>query len=113
MNIGLLTLVYEPSPFEVKFAMGNLKIYKSPGSDQIVAELIQARSNTLCCGSHKLTNSTWNKKELTQQWNESIIVPIYRKGDSTEWSKYRCISVLKFKSLCRQNYQGSLVQVSM
>jgi hypothetical protein len=37
-------------------------MYKPPGSDQIVAELIQARSNTLCCESHKHTNSIGIRK---------------------------------------------------
>jgi hypothetical protein len=35
-------LVPDPSPFEVEVAIAKLKRYKSPGSDQIPAELIQA-----------------------------------------------------------------------
>jgi hypothetical protein len=33
-------LVRDPSPFEVEIAIAKLKKYKSPGSDQIPAELI-------------------------------------------------------------------------
>jgi hypothetical protein len=33
-------LVPEPSPFEVEIAIAKLKRYKSPGSDQIPAELV-------------------------------------------------------------------------
>jgi hypothetical protein len=29
----------------------------------------------------KLINSVWNKEELPDQWKESIIVPIHKKGD--------------------------------
>jgi len=29
-------------------------------------------------------NSIWNKKEVPQQWKESIIVPIYKMGDKTD-----------------------------
>jgi hypothetical protein len=36
-------LVPDPSPFEVEIAIAKLKRYKAPGSDQILAELIQAR----------------------------------------------------------------------
>jgi hypothetical protein len=35
-------LVPDPSPFEVEIAIEKLKRYKSPGSDQIPADLIQA-----------------------------------------------------------------------
>jgi hypothetical protein len=63
--------------------------YKSPGIDQIPAELIQAGGNTLYFEIHKLVNSIWNKEELQQQWNESIIVPAYEKGDKIDCSNYR------------------------
>jgi hypothetical protein len=26
----------------------------------------------------------WNKKEFPEQWKESIIAPVYRKGDKTD-----------------------------
>jgi hypothetical protein len=29
---------------------------------------------------HKLVNSIWNKEELPDQWKESIILPIHKKG---------------------------------
>jgi hypothetical protein len=29
---------------------------------------------------HMLINSIWNKEELPDQWKESIIVPIHKKG---------------------------------
>jgi hypothetical protein len=30
---------------------------------------------------HKLIISIWNKEELPDQWKESMMVPIYKKGD--------------------------------
>jgi hypothetical protein len=44
-----------------------LKRYKSPGIDQIPAELIQAGGEALRYEIHKLINYIWNKEELTQQ----------------------------------------------
>jgi hypothetical protein len=61
-----------------------LKKYKSPGSDQIPAELIHAGGEILLSAIHKLINSVWNKEELPDQWNESIIVPIHKKDDKTD-----------------------------
>jgi hypothetical protein len=65
-----------------------LKKYKSPGSGQIPAELIQARGETLLSEIHKLFNSVWNKEELPDQWKESIIVTIHKKGDKINCSNY-------------------------
>jgi hypothetical protein len=50
--------------------------------------------NTLRSEIHKLINCIWNKEELPKQWKESIIVPIYKKGDKAECSNYRGISLL-------------------
>jgi hypothetical protein len=57
--------------------------YKSPGIDQILAELIKAGGETLCSEIHKLICSIWNMEGLPQQWKESIIMPIHKKGDKT------------------------------
>jgi hypothetical protein len=61
--------------FEI--AIVKLKRFKSPGSDQIPAERIQARAEILRCKIHKLIKSIWNKEELSDQWKESIIVPVH------------------------------------
>jgi hypothetical protein len=78
----------------VEIAIAKLKKYKSPGSDQIPAELIQAGGQILLSEIHKLINSVRNKKELPDQWKESIIVPIHKKGDKTDSNNYRGISLL-------------------
>jgi hypothetical protein len=54
-------LLPDPSRFEVEIAITKLKRYKSPVSDQIPAELIQARGEILRSRIHKLINSIWNK----------------------------------------------------
>jgi hypothetical protein len=94
-------LVPEPSLVEVEIIIENLKSYKSPGTDQIPAELIKAGGETLCSEIHRLICFIWNKEELPQQWKESIIVPIYKKGDKTGCNNYRRISLLStaYKSL--------------
>jgi hypothetical protein len=73
-----------PSRIEVEIDIANLKKYKSPGSDEIPAELIQAGGEMLLSVIHKLINSVWNKEEWPDQWKESIIVPVHKKGDKTD-----------------------------
>ena len=43
---------------------------------------------------HKLIFSICNKEELAEEWKESIIVPVYKKGDKIDCSNYREISLL-------------------
>jgi hypothetical protein len=87
-------LVPEPSLVEVKIATRKLKSYESPATDQIPVELIKAGGETLCSEIHKLICSIWNKEEMPQQWKESIIVSIYKKGDKTDYNNYRGKSLL-------------------
>jgi len=61
-------LVHYPSTFEVEMAIEKLKIHKSPGSEQIPAELINARSRTMHCEMNK-HSSFWGKEELSE-WKE-------------------------------------------
>jgi hypothetical protein len=70
--------VPEPSASEVEVAIGKLKSYKSPGIDQIPAELIQAGGETVSSEIHKLIKLIWYKEELLHQWKESIVVPIQK-----------------------------------
>jgi len=90
-------LVPEPSASDIELAIEKLKSHKSPDTDQISAELIKAGGKKICCGIHKLIISIWNKEELPVDWKESIIVPIYNKGDKTDSSNYRGISILPTK----------------
>jgi uncharacterized protein with ParB-like and HNH nuclease domain len=87
-------LVSHPGPFEVEVAIAKLKRYKSPGSDHIPAELIQTGEETLRSEIHKLINSICNKEKFPDQWKDSIIAPVHKKGDKTDCSNYRVISLL-------------------
>jgi hypothetical protein len=73
-------LVPESSSFDAEIAIEKAKL---PGTNQILAELIQTECNTLCSEIHKLINPIWNKEELPGQWKESAIVLIY-KDDKTD-----------------------------
>ena len=75
-------------------ASEKLKRHKSPGTDQIPAELITARGNKIRSEIHKLISSICNKKELPEEWKESVTVPIYTKGDKTDCSNYGGIPIL-------------------
>jgi hypothetical protein len=76
------------SYLEVDIAAAKLEKYKSPCSDQILAELIQPLGETLLSVIHKLINIIWNKKELC------IIVTVHKKTNKTDCNNYHEISLL-------------------
>ena len=75
-------------------AVDKLKSHKSPGIDQIPAELIKVGGRALCLEIHKLITSIWKKEKLPEEWKEPIIVPIHKKGDKTDCNNYRGIFLL-------------------
>jgi len=66
-------------------ATEKLNRHKSTGIDQIPAELIKAGGRTIRSKIHIRLNSA-GKEELPEERKESIIVPIYKKGDKTSCS---------------------------
>jgi hypothetical protein len=87
-------LVPCPSRLDAEITIAKLEKYKSPGSDEIPAELIQARGEILLSAIRNLINSVFNKDELPDQWKESIIILVHEKGDKTDCNNYRGISLL-------------------
>jgi hypothetical protein len=88
------SLAPEPSAFGVQMAIEKLKSHKSPGIDQIPADVINEGGRIIRSETHKLLTYLWNKEELHEQWKGSVTVPIYKKGDKTDCSNYRGISLL-------------------
>jgi hypothetical protein len=69
-------LVPKRISFAFEIATEKPKRHKSPCTDQIPAELIQAGGNILCSEILELNTSSCSREELPQQWKESSIVPI-------------------------------------
>ncbi|KAJ4450860.1 hypothetical protein ANN_02292 [Periplaneta americana] len=92
LKYKLLSHLY-PNPRFQK-SIENLKKYKSPGIDQIPAELIQEGGSALYSEIYKLVLAIWEKEIVPEQWKESITVPIFKKGDKTNCGNFRGISLL-------------------
>jgi hypothetical protein len=86
-------LVPEPSSFEFEITIGNLRIYKSPGIDQIPAELIKLEV------THYVLRFTYLLLILFEVRTfataaVSVIVPFYKRGDKIDCSNYRGVLLL-------------------
>jgi len=79
-------LVREQNVFECEMAAKKLKWHKSPGTDQIPAQLITERGGKIHSEIHNFVHSIWNKEGFPTRRKESINVPIYKKGNKTDCS---------------------------
>jgi len=72
----------------------NLKRMKSPGTDNINAEPLQVAGTQMTQRIQELILNIWRTEKMPNEWNKSIICPIYKKGEKSECSNYRGISLL-------------------
>ena len=79
---------------EVQTAINSLKRNKSPGSDGVTAEMLQAGGEPLSRQIHKICNKAWHEGTIPEEWGKSILVPIPKKGDLSNCSNYRTISLI-------------------
>ena len=86
----------EPPPLysEVDKAVKELKNGKSPGVDEIVAELVKNCGDHIVAYFYKLCTLIWNRKEWPDDWVKSIFVPIPKKGDIQQCSNNRTIALI-------------------
>jgi len=66
-------------PLRFKKLFKSRKKNKSPGIDEILTKLIKAGGRTILSEITKGTNSIWNKEELSEDWKDSIILPISKR----------------------------------
>ena len=86
--------VPEPSAFEVEMTTEKLKSHKSHAIDQKPAELVEAGGRTIRFEIHKPIISIWSKKELSEHWKDSIIVPTCKKSEKIDCSNNGGIPIL-------------------
>jgi len=84
----------EPEYEEIKQIIKSLKNNKTPGEDNINAELIKTANPKLISKIWLLIKEIWVSGKFPNDWKTAIICPIYKKGDPMETSNYRGISLL-------------------
>lgn len=87
-------LTDDPSYEEVKRAISKLKNNKAPGNDMIPSECLKDGGEILHKRIHRLILLIWENETIPNDWKESIIVPIHKKGDKRMCSNYRGISLI-------------------
>lgn len=86
--------VKEPTYEEVVEAINKLKSRKSPGDDNIPAELIKAAGTGLWNRLHQIIVKVWTEEKLPDAWQMGLLIPIHKKGNRMECENYRGICLL-------------------
>jgi hypothetical protein len=79
---------------EVLKCLKKLKNNKACGSDLVINEFIKASSDVLLTTITMLFNLVLDSGRIPDSWTEGVIVPVFKKGDTTSPNNYRGITVL-------------------
>ena len=76
-------------------AIQSININKSPGIDNIPAELYKKGGGLLLNKIQSLIKEIWREEKMPTDWTTNFIVPIYKnRGDKLQCKHYREISLL-------------------
>jgi len=80
--------------WEVRHCVKQSKKGKAPGPDNVTIDLIEAAGELVYGKLANLFNECLYQTKIPDMWNEAIIILLLKKGDPTDMSNYRPISLL-------------------
>ena len=83
---------------EIRKVLKTLKSGKATGLDSISVEELKADPETTITKLHRIFEMIWERDEVPQDWKESLIVKIPKKGDLSKCGNWRGISLLSVPS---------------
>ena len=97
---------------EVFSAISHLKNGKSAGFDGIPGEMFKYTCNTVVSIVTKIFNAIFTMSKIPGDWKKGIIVPLYKKGSTSDPNNYRAISLLPIfsKIFCVKQTSYELVK---
>ena len=95
-NHSGVTTHLEPNNLEseVKWALGSITTNKTSGSDGIPVELFQILKDDAVKVLHSVCQQVWRTQQCPQDWKRSVFIPIPKKGNAKECSKYHTIALI-------------------
>jgi len=84
-----------PDILDIEMAVQSMNNNKSPGIDNIPAELYKKGGGVLLNKIHSFIKGIWREEKMPTDWKKNIIVPKYKnRGDKPQCNNYRGISLL-------------------
>ena len=79
---------------EVKWALESITTNKNSGGDGIPVELFQILKDDAVKVLHSICQQIWETHHWTQDWKRSVFIPIPKKDNAKECSKYHTIALI-------------------
>ena len=79
---------------EVKWVLEIITINKARGGDRIPTELVRILEDDAVKVLHSICQQIWKTQQWPQDWKRSVIIPIPKKGNPKECSKYCTIALI-------------------
>ena len=67
---------------------------KANGGDGIPVELFQILKDDAVKVLHSICQQNWDTQQMLQDWKSSVFIPIPKKGNAKEYSKYHTIALI-------------------
>ena len=78
----------------MNYALGKMKNGKAPGEDMTPAEILKRTLEEGIQWISEMVNKCWDEGKTPEEWNRSVICPIFKKGDKTDCRNYREIALM-------------------
>ena len=73
---------------EVKRALGSITTNKASRGDGIPVKLFQILKDDPVKVRHSICQQIWKTQQWPQDWKRSVFIPVPKKGNDKEFSKY-------------------------
>ena len=84
--------------YEVRWALESITTNKGGGGDGIPVELFQILKDDAVKVLHSICQQIWKTQQWPQDWKRSVFIPIPKKGNAKECSKYHTIALTSHAS---------------
>ena len=95
---AMVWLVSHPEPdileCKVKWDLRSTAVNKASGCDEIPAELFTSLKEDAIKVLNSLCQQIWKTQQWPQDWKKSILIPIPKKGRTTERASHRTVVLI-------------------
>ena len=83
---------------EVKWGLESTTTNKASGGDGIPVELFQILKDNTVKALRSVCQQIWKTQQWPQDWKRSVFIPVPKKGNAKECSKYHTIALISHAS---------------